>query len=249
MIQDLRDRHNKLIERLSNAESVVPPNKVGTQFYCEQKTVMEREHGDISTPEKEIGSEVHDKAAEDARRMDDDELWHRLEEDDQLVLVESGFVGEVCEFLIPGIPDVVLFEQGMPKLVIDRKTTSYPWTTFDNQEIQTWLYGRILDSLGFDVNELYLGILGHEQTLDFDFAKELQRICCQTYVSMDMGPNQLHESPDAVFHLWAYDQSQFEDELSRGFEFWRGERDALPTDNPNKCKGCEYSDICPESLV
>jgi len=68
-----RDRFESLFEGLSTANTVAP-SKVGGQFYCEKKVDLEREHGEVETPEKQRGSETHEKAAEDAVEVEMDEV-------------------------------------------------------------------------------------------------------------------------------------------------------------------------------
>lgn len=52
------------------------------------------------------------------------------------VLLETTFVGEAADFLVIGKPDAIVFGDGKPQLVFDRKTTSIPGPLFKNQRIQ-----------------------------------------------------------------------------------------------------------------
>jgi hypothetical protein len=157
---------------LEDAQTVAP-SKIGSQFYCEEKVALEREHGEIETPEKQRGSETHEKAAEDAVEDERAEMWDAIERGERQVLLETPFVGEAADFVVVGIPDAVVFDEGDPQLTFDRKTTSILSRLFKSQRIQVWLYGYMLQSLGFAVDDLQLAILAHEQHLDPETGKQL----------------------------------------------------------------------------
>lgn len=165
---------------------------------------LEHELGEIETPEKQRGSETHEKAAEDAEEAPIDEIWGAIERGERQILLESSFVGEAGEFTVIGIPDAVIFEDRKPTLLFDRKTTSIPDRLFKNQRIQVWLYGYMLQSLGFDVSELTLAILTHEQQLDPLTGKQLQKLILGEVVEGKDERTELMTDPKAYcyfFHL------------------------------------------------
>ena len=148
-----REKFDALLAEKSGSK-MVAPSKIGGQFYCERKVDLERELGEVETPEKQRGSETHEKAAEDAEPVDMDEVWRAIERGERQVLLETMFVGEAAEFVVLGVPDAVVFDDGKPQLVFDRKTTAIPDRLFKNQRVQVWLYAHMLSSLGFDTGEL-----------------------------------------------------------------------------------------------
>lgn len=87
-----RDKFNLLFESLSNTETVAP-SRIGQQFYCEKKVELERELGEVETPEKQRGSETHEKAAEDAVEVELDEVWNAIERGERQILLESPLWG------------------------------------------------------------------------------------------------------------------------------------------------------------
>lgn len=243
-----RDRFESLFEDLSTANTVAP-SKVGGQFYCEKKIDLEREHGEVETPEKKRGSETHEKAAEDAVEVEMDEVWDAIERGDRQILVESPFVGEVDEHVIVGIPDAIVFNDGRPQLIFDRKTTSIPDRLFKNQRIQVWLYGYMLDDLGFETEDLRFAILSHEQRIEPETGKHLQNLVLSTIDEFDDGRNQLRSDPDAYLHTFAYSPSEHQDDLHWALEYWRDDREPIPTKNAAKCRSCPHSSRCPDSLA
>jgi alkylhydroperoxidase family enzyme len=58
---------------------------------------------------------------------------------------------------------------------------------------------------------------------------------------LDNGP---HEASFPVgeshVHVYAYQSTYAEDDIDWALEYWRSQRDAVSTQNPNKCAPCEY---------
>lgn len=244
-----RDKYDSLLSNLF-ASRTIAPSKIGGQFYCERKVDLQEEHGEVETPEKRRGSETHEKAAEDAVKISKDEMWDAIERGERQVLLETPFVGEAADFVVVGIPDAIVFDDDKPQLIFDRKTTTIPDRLFKNQRIQVWLYGYMLQSLGFDVEELQLVILSHEPNLDDETGKRLQQMVLHGLAEgLDEGRNVLQENPDASVYLFDYDSADHLDDLDWALEYWRDEREPKPTENPAKCRSCPYADVCSDSLA
>lgn len=247
-IASVREKHDSLFEQLSDSDELtLAPSKIANQFFCERKVDLTREHGDIETPAKTQGSKTHEKAAEDSEEISDDEFWNALERGERQLVVESPFVGEAAEFVVVGIPDAVLFEDQRPKLIFERKTTSRPGTLYKNQRIQAWLYGFVLDSIGFETDELQIAILSHERSLDPEIGKELQHMVVASYDDWGLGDHELMDSPQTILHLSQFSKVEYLDDLDWALGYWRNGRGPAPTTNPGKCRACEYSDVCPDS--
>lgn len=247
-LQSVREKHDSLFERLAiSEESSLAPSRIAGQFYCEKKVDLTREHGDIETPAKTRGSETHEKAAEDSEEVSDEEFWKALETGERQVIVESPFVGEAADFLISGIPDAVLFEDKKPQLIFERKTTARPDYLYKNQRIQAWLYGLILDSLGFETDNLKIAILSHEQSLLPEAGKELQQMVIANYDGWEFGKHELTDSPKSILHLSEFSKVEYLEDLNWALGYWRDEREPIPTEKPGKCRACEYNDVCPDS--
>lgn len=241
-----RDKFESLFSTLSNADTVAP-SKIGSQFYCEKKVDLERELGEVETPEKKQGTETHEKAAEDAVEVEMDEVWDAIEEGNRQILLESPFIGDAADFVIVGIPDAIIFDDAKPQLIFDRKTTAYPQRLYKNQRMQVWLYGYMLDSLGFNMSDLRFAILSHERRMDPGTGKQLQDMILSGVVDLDQKQNQLLKDPEAVVHLFEYDSIDHLEDLNWALEYWRNEREPVPTTKAAKCRGCPYSDVCSDS--
>jgi len=249
-VESIREKHDSLFKQLSESEgSSLAPSEIAKQFYCEKKVDLTREHGDIETPAKTRGSDAHEKAAEDSEEISDDEFWEALENGERQIIVESSFIGEAADFLIGGIPDAVLFEDKKPQLIFERKTTSRPNYLYKNQQIQAWLYGFMLDSLGFDTDGLKIAILSHEQSLSPEAGKELQRLVMMCYNGWELGEHEMAESPEAILHLSEFSKIKYLEDLDWALGYWRGEREPRPTEKAAKCRACEYNNVCSDSRV
>ncbi|RDZ65348.1 hypothetical protein C5B90_02995 [Haloferax sp. Atlit-12N] len=242
-LNEIRARRDQLAtEYVEHKNKQLYPSQIGQQFYCEQTLDLREKHGDVETEEKTKGTEVHKKAAEDAVEVSDDELWEGIESGDLQIIVESGFVGDAAEFYLGGKPDAIVFENQKPQVVFDRKTSSRPSQVYDNQRIQVWLYGFILDRLGFDTEDLRIGILSHSRDLGLERAKVLQQELLSDYPSFGVGDHKLDDN--VFYHVFDYSRIEYLNELNWALGYWRDERPTEPTTNPAKCHRCEYLDVC-----
>lgn len=227
---------------------MLAPSKVGSQFYCEKKVHLERELGAVETETMQQGTETHEKAAEDAEPVDMEEVWQAIERGERQELLETMFPGEIDEFAIFGIPDAIIFNNGRPQLIFDRKTTSIPGRLFKNQRVQVWLYGYMMESLGFEMEDLQLAILSHEQDLDPELGKQLQKQILQAD-DWDAGETELLSNPSALLHCFEYERADHWDDLQWALRYWRDEREPVPTEKAAKCRSCPYNDTCSDSLA
>lgn len=242
-LDEVRTRRNELVAAYqTHADKQLYPSQIGQQFYCEHTLTLREEYGDVETAEKTKGTEIHEKAAEDAVEVSDDELWEGLKSGVLQIIVESGFVGDPAEFYLGGKPDAIVFEHQKPQVVFDRKTVSRPDRVYENQRIQVWLYGFILDRLGFDTDSLQIGILSHTRDVDIERAKRLQQDVLTDYRSFGVGDHDLGEG--VVYHVFEYSPIDYLNELDWALGYWRNARPSEPTTNPAKCRSCEYRDVC-----
>jgi hypothetical protein len=63
--------------RLRFGRSVIVASDIAEQFYCEKKVEMEYLHGEVETEAKAIGTEAHEKLAEDSVKMKREQLWRK----------------------------------------------------------------------------------------------------------------------------------------------------------------------------
>ncbi|GAB3022290.1 hypothetical protein GCM10025298_07430 [Natronobiforma cellulositropha] len=61
------------------------------------------------------------------------------------------------------------------------------------------------------------------------------------------GTHELGSDPKAILHVHDYDPITYIEDLDWALEYWRGNRDPIPTTKPAKCRACVYNDICDDS--
>ena len=251
-IEDVGENYRSLLERpAETGETSLAPSRIASQFYCEKKVDLTRIHGDRDTPAKTRGSEIHAEATAGSEAISDEEFWAALETGDRQIIVESPFVGEAAEFLLGGVPDAVVFEDQQPQLLFERKTTARPTYLYKNQRLQAWLYGFMLDSLGFDIDALRIAVLSHDRSLSPRAGKRLQELILgdRAFESQEPGEYEVLDSPQAILYLWEFSKLEYLEDLDWALGYWRDERSPTPMATTGKCQACEYNDVCPDSDV
>jgi CRISPR/Cas system-associated exonuclease Cas4 (RecB family) len=245
-VERLREKHQTLLRDLNEgSRPTIAPHKIAGQLYCEKKVDLAEKHGERENQAKQRGSDTHEKATEDAETVSNDAFWEAMDSDEQQIMVEFGFAGELDEFILAGKADAIRFNGQKPELIIDRKVTTHTHTVYDNQEIQPWLYGLMLSTIGFDTSELNVAILSHEPSLDKEVGKHLQNVVLQT--AWEPGEHSLPGFSEANLFVSEFDPAKYQDTLNDKLEYWRDERDPVPTDTNSKCSGCDYNDVCSDA--
>ncbi len=151
-----------------------------------------------------------------------------------------------------GVPDAVVFEESVPKYVLELKTTAKGDTRriFDSQKAQALIYGLLLESIGFDCSCLNLVIVRYRSSAlsQKEKSKFLQRMVSsllnKSYLNLAMKSRN-----EIVPHTLVYSKFSAVEVLNQTRGYWLSEREPIATTNPNKCKACEFQKLCPCSLV
>ena len=236
--------------RFRNGIKAIPASSIAEQLYCEMKIEHEYVNGEIETETKNEGTELHEKllAMEEAT----------IEEIIKGIGTQKTFVASfpiAAKFQglsLVGIPDAVVFEKSVPKYVLELKTTAKGDTTriYDSQKAQALIYGLLLESIGFDCSNLDLVIVRYRSTAlsQKEKSKFLQRMVTsllnKSYLNLAVKSRY-----EIVPHSLTYNKSNAVRVLNETRGYWLSERDPIPTTNPNKCKSCEFRDMCQFSLV
>lgn len=245
-VEEIREKHQALLSELREGSRLaIAPHKIAGQLYCEKKVHLAEKHGEKDNQAKQQGSKAHEKATEDSETVSNDAFWEAVAVGENQIMLEFGFAGEVEEFILAGKADAIRFNGQKPELIIDRKVTTHTHTVYDNQEIQPWLYGLMLSSIGFDTSDLKIAILSHEPSLDTETGKQLQDGVLQA--AWEPGEHSLPGSSEANLFVSEFDPAKYQDTLNDKLEYWRDERDPVPTDINSKCSGCDYSDVCSDA--
>ena len=236
--------------RFRNGIKAIPASSIAEQLYCEMKIEHEYVNGEIETETKNEGTELHEKllAMEEAT----------IEEIIKGIGTQKTFVASfpiAAKFQglsLVGIPDAVVFEKSVPKYVLELKTTAKGDTTriYDSQKAQALIYGLLLESIGFDCSNLDLVIVRYRSTAlsQKEKSKFLQRMVTsllnKSYLNLAVKSRY-----EIVPHTLTYDKSNAVRVLNETRGYWLSEREPIPTTNPNKCRACEFRDLCESSLA
>ena len=244
---------NALLEKGSFRHGLraVSASSIGTQFFCEMKVEQDFLHGEIETEEKSEGDRLHGELL--AMEPTTLESLAREIEEERLVIASFPLAGAVEGLVLVGVPDAVVFQVGRPIYVVELKTTrGDPSILFDGQRAQAVIYGLLLDELGFDCAKLNLLVLklGRQIPMTEVEKSRFLDVMARALVSgEDLGAVPSGAKGQLVPHSFAYNRGEAYRILRSTRGYWLRDRSPLPTDNPNKCRACEFRNICPSSLA
>ena len=252
-LNEIRKSQTALRERIHTAEDkllVAPVHKIATQFYCEQQVDFARTYGDRENQEMVAGSEGHEAAIEHAQETTWDELWTKIEEQSDIHPIEMSLYGHTESVHLIGRPDYIAFRNHIPRIIIERKFSNAPDRVFNNETFQAWLYCYLLDEMGFSIDQLTYVVVKvpRSRTPDAPLLQLTDQLVVEQVLA-DSAKSPFQPLPDEPIqaHPSLYTrQSHFED-LQWALEYWREERDPIPTSNAAKCRPCDFVDDCEKS--
>ena len=218
----------------------VSASSIAEQYFCEQKVELHHQLGDIETEEKQLGSEAHEELTADADITSRTKLFDRIYSDQLTVAQEMPIMSRYHDLVLLGQVDAVVFQQGQALMLFEFKfsRSRIPYTSY---HVQAEVYGKILESMGFDVSHLHYVIAvvpptaRNESTLFHGVVDTAWR----------NGLKEAQLTVGSVYvYVYPYRSSDAVNDIDWALEYWRNNRDAIPTRNPNKCRSCEYSNAC-----
>jgi len=244
LLQQLKEAHEKG-EYLRFNQPCLKASVIAEQFYCEKKVEMEHLHGRIETETKLQGSEGHESLLVDSVEVERSEILQKIFSDEPVIVHEMPLLAKYGDVILAGQPDAIIFKDGTPIVLFEYKFSNSP-LPYKSYHVQARIYGRILEGMGFDTSDLFYTIAvaprasrGNEEL----FRKVIKAV-------NENGPNEASlKINDANVYIYEYNQPDAERDIDWALDFWKGSRDAIPADNPNKCRNCEYRDMCSCALV
>jgi len=240
LFRQIRENLNPL--RFNN--KCIRVSDISDQYYCEKKVELAYLHGDIETEPKILGRDAHDKLIEDYEEITLKKKWKRIFSSPRLMLSESLFFAKYNGLFFMFRADRILFERGIPKILIEFKFSKYQ-RPFLSYRVQLQAEALLLKEIGFNTDELYYSIIIAPSDIERD-SSFLNQIPTIIY-------NQLPDHEEGVLHLnfgdinaytYQFDVIEAKKKIKWAMEYWNNEREAVATDNKNKCKRCEYNDSC-----
>ena len=107
--------------------------------------------------------------------------------------------------------------------------------------MQAGFYGLLLKSIGFDTGKLFYAIVVADRTARDD--PNLRDTAVEA-VKKNGPQKAILPIPNAVIYLNKFDEQEAKSSLEWAMQFWKKEREATSTTNPNKCRVCEYEEEC-----
>jgi len=219
-------------------------SKIAEQFYCEKKVEMEQLHGRIETETKMQGSEGHESLLVDSVEFERDELLQEIFSGEVVMVHEMPLLAKYHDVILAGQPDAILFKEGDPIVLFEYKFSNSP-LPYKSYHAQARVYGRILDSMGFDTSDLFytIAVVPRSNRDDEEIFRKVIKAVNEN------GPNEATLKIDgANVYIYEYHQIDAERDIDWALDYWRGTREAFPADNSSKCRNCEYRDKCFKSI-
>jgi hypothetical protein len=229
----------------------VPASSIGAQFFCEMKVEQGFVHGEVETEEKTEGDALYEQLLpmEETSR---EKLLGDIEMG-KLVVASFALAAQARDLVLVGVPDAVIFQRGRPTHVIELKTTrGDPLILFDGQRAQTLVYGLLLDQVGFECSGLKLVVVKFRRQApltDEEKSAFLHKLTTALVSGKNPGGITTDSRGHIVAHSLVYSKDDAMQVLSRTEGYWLGERAPIPATNPNKCRACEFKEVCPSSLA
>ena len=239
-LKELSDQREKGSQKLRFGRSVIVASDIARQYYCEKKVELAYLHGEVETEAKMIGSAAHENLLEDAAEIKKEDLWKQIHGKQPTLALEMFILSKYQDVFIAGKPDSVLFHKGSPIILFEFKF-SQNTTSYATHHVQAKTYGMILENMGFDTSRLFYAIvIADPKTKN---VPELQNKALDTIMQHGF-KDAILTIENATIHLHRYNRTEAENDIGWAIQYWKNNREALPTNNPNKCLRCEYKPQC-----
>lgn len=237
--------------RFRNDVKAIAASSIAAQYFCEMKVEQGFIHGEVETEAKIEGDVLHEQLLE-MRPTTREKLIEGIEKR-KLFIASFPLATEFEQLVLVGVPDAVVFQDGRPTHLIELKTTrGDPAVVYDDQRAQVNVYGLLLDEMGFNCSGLKMIIVKfrRQNSMSAEEKSEFLQILTGALVSkMNLGELAQQSENGIVVHTLDYERDSSIRTLNQTMGYWLGEREPVPTTNPNKCRACEFKEVCPSSLV
>jgi len=240
LVEQLVQKIRKEEGELRFGRPFIKASEIATQYFCEKKVEMQHLHGEIETERKILGTEAHEKLLEGTIKIKRRDLWKKIYGEKPILAPEMLLLAKYKDVVLAGQPDCVLFMRGFPLYVLEYKF-SRSRIPFRDYHVQARTYGILLRNMGFDTSRLFyvIVIVNPEARND----RRLREKVIDA-VTKDRPKDTVLTIENAQIYLKKFNQTEAEQDLDWAIEFWKKQREAIPTRNLNKCKSCEYNAEC-----
>ncbi|MFA5771564.1 MAG: PD-(D/E)XK nuclease family protein [Thermoplasmata archaeon] len=221
---------------------------IANQFYCEKQLdfkmrdtpLLSQKAKDIADEQDakmKIGSEGHDADSIFFQKVTEEKVWIDAFRADRAEPYRLKEFFELCYHNgvpIAGQIDEVELRNGKILTLWEFKFRG-TMRLYDNDKIQAQVYTYVLQNMGFDISEMKIRLEC--------FPPEKKQIAL-------IARRFLHRIPikmNAVVEELRYDPEKTKQNLDWALQYWKSEREAVPTSHTGKCKSCKYLENCNES--
>jgi CRISPR/Cas system-associated exonuclease Cas4 (RecB family) len=244
LVEELIRKREESQGALRFSKQVIAASDIAEQYFCEKKVELQYLHGEVETEDKAIGTEGHENLLQDAVRIEMEELWKKIYEKKPVFVPEMLLLAKYRDVVLAGRPDLVIFRNGCPLVVFEYKFTKSR-IAYLTYHVQVRAYGLLLRNMGFDTSRLFYAIVLADQEARHD--RNLKRSVVEAVA--ENGPKEgVLEIQNAGIHLHKFSQADAEKDVDWAIDFWKNSREAITTNNTNKCKNCEYRAECEKSI-
>ena len=221
----------------------ISASSISQQYFCERKIEMQFLHGKIDTEPKQIGTEAHDLLLAKAEKTSREELFQRIYSGELVIPQEMSLLSRHQNLILAGTPDAIVFHRGIPLFLFEYKFSRSP-IPYDSYHVQAKVYGKILEGMDFDMSLLHyvIAVVPHDLRKDENLFEKIFKSVMK---------NGLKEARlkvgEANVYVYPYRSEDAKTDIDWALDFWRGNRESIPTQNLNKCKNCEYKESCKSS--
>jgi len=223
--------------------SYITVSEIAQQFFCEYKLHMAINEGKVETPSMEVGIVIHDEVFK-GKSVDATEFLN-IVRNNPVVIATLPLVVGIGDVVIVGIPDAVLFINGIAKAVIELKTSN-KWLdrVFENENVQAQLYAYLINKLGLGRDPLIVIIKSKRDPGVVPSLRKSIYSAVVDYVNSAVELPAKVRFRDFTMYIDGFDRS-IEARLRWALDYWLMRRDVQATPSPGKCSVCEYRGNCP----
>jgi hypothetical protein len=226
-----------------HAQSFVKVSHLAAQYFCELKLHFDITRGEVPTEGKIRGIRIHREVLP-MKKIPLEQLRSEIETKPQLI---STFllVAKAGELVVAGLPDAIMTSKGVPRFLIELKTTEVGiGRLWEGEAVQARVYGLLLDVMGFDCSGLKLAIVKTCQSL---LSCQERRKLMSRIVGILLGdPRDVESEYKGQMRVFGlpYSRTEAMRDVILAQDYWLCRREAVPTNSVGKCRRCVHGSIC-----
>lgn len=215
---------------------------IADQFFCEKQVEISMKMGELETERKKRGKEFHEEISLGMEKATMEQVWNKILSGRNVCVSNLRLAAKWKGIPIIGRADLLCFSESKPLWLFEFKFTSMRIPP-DSSHVQARLYSLLLKLMGLDISILrYAIVLAKHKPKNFEKWRKslIDRV---KHHKMLKGKTILKINNCRIF-IRKPELNKAESELSFALKYWLGEREAIPTKNPSKCKACKYNAYC-----